>query len=312
MKERIHELYNTFGKEVKSDWQSPLCFSTWTELALATFDWCASKQKEDLISRVPGKSYFRFWDDAKSTRGVNKGLWIDDRKQFEDLVKSISSIRTVALDGELLNRCLYTASVSFSCAQDVFGDSRKMPGTYFEYLIRFVLSCFFEVAAQTSLTIRSTEDGEKDTLAVDLTFDLGLKRPKFIVPAKTSTRERIIQVWAHQRIIDGVFGMGRYRGFPIFLGETKTDNSKGEVVEICTPFQLKLQNWYIARMWQVAYLDVPQKYADLRGEEDDFTICTLGELLGNSGRLRLLIDAIKEEDASATIPLESHQDPTEL
>jgi len=67
-------------------------------------------------------------------------------------------------------------------------------------------------------------DDEDTNLPTDLIFDLGKGAPKYHVPVKTSTRERAIQVWAHQRVIDGVFGMSRVLGTPVLMAETKTDS----------------------------------------------------------------------------------------
>jgi hypothetical protein len=80
---------------------------------------------------------------------------------------------------------------------------------------------------------------------------------------KTSTRERVIQVWAHQRVLDGVYGTGRFLGTPVILGETKTDRRKREVIEICLPDQWRIYQMHIAQLKRIYYLDVPATYEKL-------------------------------------------------
>jgi len=108
-------------------------------------------------------------------------------------------------------------------------------------------------------------------------FDLGEEKPKFHLPVKTSTRERIIQVWAHQRVLDGVYGVGRFLAMPIILTETKLDSKKLEVVEICLPWQWRLYQMHIAVLWNVCYLDAPNAYLDLDTKFPRIGVSTLGD-----------------------------------
>jgi len=83
------------------------------------------------------------------------------------------------------------------------------------------------------------------------------------VPVKLSTRERVIQVFAHQRVLDGVHGFNRFKGILVCLTETKLDHRTTEVVEICLPKQWDLYQRFIAPMHRFYYFDVPKKYAEL-------------------------------------------------
>lgn len=100
-------------------------------------------------------------------------------------------------------------------------------------------------------------------LPTDFIYDLGVNKPKLHVPVKTSTRERVIQVWAHQRVLDGVYGVGRFFGMLACITETKLDKKKLEVIEICLPDQWQLYQMFIAQLKRVYYLDIPEKYAYL-------------------------------------------------
>jgi hypothetical protein len=101
------------------------------------------------------------------------------------------------------------------------------------------------------------------TLPTDFIFDLGPGRAKFHLPVKISTRERVIQVWAHQRVLDGVYGTGRILGTPVILTETKTDKRTRLVTEICLPDQWLIYQMHIAQLKRVYYLDLPIAYEQL-------------------------------------------------
>jgi hypothetical protein len=105
--------------------------------------------------------------------------------------------------------------------------------------------------------------GERVRLATDLVYDLGHGERKFHVPVKTSSRERSIMLWAHQRLLEGVYGSGTFIGAPVLLAETKTDKRRKEVVEICLPLQWRMYQRYISRIARIYYLDLPSAYRPL-------------------------------------------------
>jgi hypothetical protein len=139
---------------------------------------------------------------------------------------------------------------------------KKTPGTYFELLVGHLLALTFGVQPRNRVEVLTVED-ERSTLPTDFIFDLGPRQLKFHVPVKISTRERVVQVWAHQRMLNGVYGEGRFKGVLVALAETKLDLQKLEVVEICLPDQWAVYQRFIARMDRVYYLDLPAKYAAL-------------------------------------------------
>ena len=73
----------------------------------------------------------------------------------------------------------------------------------------------------------------------------------------------MVQVWAHQRVIDGVYGVGRFKGILVVLTETKLDTRTLQVVEICLPNQWQVYQMFIAQLTRVYYLDLPDRYANL-------------------------------------------------
>ncbi|HLC23633.1 MAG TPA: hypothetical protein VJL08_04250, partial [Dehalococcoidia bacterium] len=112
--------------------------------------------------------------------------------------------------------------------------NKKGPATYFESFIGHIFSRELGVnpKKQASLNIR----GHSVRLTMDFLFD-GQRGIKLHLPVKMSTRERVVQAWAHQRILDVSFGENTYKGIMILFSETKLDSRSHEVVEICVPDQ---------------------------------------------------------------------------
>ena len=86
---------------------------------------------------------------------------------------------------------------------------------------------------------------------------------KLHVPVKISTRERVVQAWAHHRILEKVYGPGQFKGFLTVFAETKLDLQKREVVEICVPDQWLAYQTHLSVMDRIYYFDVPQRYIEL-------------------------------------------------
>lgn len=189
------------------------------------------------------------------------------------------------LPANLCNRFLYTAAMAFCafCDATATGD-KKTPGTYFELFIGHMMSLAFGVKPRKKVEVLTVED-ERSALRTDFIFDPGRRKPKFHVPVKISTRERAIQVWAHQRILNGVYGEGRFRGLLVSLAETKLGLSQREVNEICVPEQWAVYQRFIARMDRAYYLDPPAKYAALANEFPFIPVKTFGEFFKEKDKL---------------------------
>jgi hypothetical protein len=125
--------------------------------------------------------------------------------------------------------------------------------------------------------------GEQATLPTDYIFNLGEGLNKIHLPVKTSTRERVIQAWAHQRVLDGVYGVNTIKGVLAILAETKLDRGVLDVIEICLPDQWRVYQRFISRMDRVYYLDVPTAYAALAPH---IIVRPLGEMFAERAYLR--------------------------
>ena len=225
-----------------------------------------SLDQVNLASKVNGKEYFAFGQDGKISRAVNKALYDPRPEEWCRMRDAMSGGDVTGLSTEEITKILYTMAISFCACIDLLKDGdQKTPGTFFEYFIAYFFTWRVGVEPQNSIRILNVDD-ERTNLHTDFVFNLGPKKHKFHMPIKTSTRERSIMLWAHQRLLDGVYGTQRFMGTPVLLAETKTNKSNREVVEICLPDQWRVYQLYIAQLKRIYYLDVPAAYAKLNEE----------------------------------------------
>ncbi len=256
--EIYQELQNAFSKDVKSMANQTFIGKVYR----ASCQFLAKAGSQPLKSLVRGKEYFAFSLSKKLSRAVNKSLFIAKPNEWEAFCKAIATKRAPGMESERITRIIYSVAASFFCYIDLTKDGdQKTPGTFFEYLIGHLFAWRLDVNPKTRLPVLNLD--MEATLPTDFVFDLGPNRAKFHLPIKVSTRERVIQVWAHQRVLDGVYGSGRFIGTPVILTETKTDKRKCEVIEICLPDQWRIYQMHIAQLKRIYYLDVPAAYSRL-------------------------------------------------
>ena len=106
-------------------------------------------------------------------------------------------------------------------------------------------------------------------MTMDFLIDMGKDVPKIHLPVKMSTRERVVQAWAHQRLLNAAYGNGSYRGIMVLFAETKLDSRSLEVVEICVPDQWLAYQSLLAQMESIYYFDVPVRYRELTTQYPD-------------------------------------------
>ncbi|USX25531.1 hypothetical protein NHH73_23570 [Oxalobacteraceae bacterium OTU3CINTB1] len=259
-----------------------------TEISLA--------ERLGCVSKVAGKRYFAFERRTASetflSRPVNEDLFSDDLVPVLALFETLENAQTheelnaslSAWDSNLLQKTLYSMAMSFCCAIDIqkTGD-KKTPGTFFEYFVAYLISRRLRVNPVRRVEISSR--GINISLPTDFIFEPGHRLRNLHVPVKTSTRERVIQVWAHQRVIDGTLGQGRYLGTPVILTETKLDKKKMEVVEICLPEQWQIYQGHISQLSRIYYLDLPQPYMDLNTKLPPISVKPFAEFFFESDAL---------------------------
>ena len=153
---------------------------------------------------------------------------------------------------------MYTSIISFSACFDIWKPkSRKVPGTHFEILVGSLLTQLIPKFSRSKF-ISLPKQTEKVT--TDIVFDNG--EIGLIFPAKITTRERIVQPYAHQRILDSIFGESRYKTCLLCVSETQRDDRKALVNDICVPGTIKLYQDHLSKLSGLYYLDPPKRYTD--------------------------------------------------
>ncbi len=255
----FQDLKDLVGKGLIGSNDTILCIKS---LYSHSCDLLRKYDKARLKSKVSGKEYFSYTFEGKLSRAINENIFYPGENLANAFFESIQTNNVNSLAADEITAACYNIAISFCAAIDLnkTGD-QKTPGTYFEYFIGCLFSKELGVLPTKKLNILNLD--MEATLPTDFIFDLGKDKPKFHVPVKTSTRERVIQVWAHQRVLDGVYGTGRFLGTLACLSETKIDKKTLEVVEICLPMQWRLYQMYISQLTRVYYLDKPNAYAEL-------------------------------------------------
>lgn len=254
------------------------------EIYHLTKEYLSDKTRLPLNSRVPGKDYFAFTVGEKRSRAVNPALFdlattanpITGFTTVDEFWANVMSNTVANLTAHEITCAVYAVAISFCSSIDLLKTAdQKTPGTYFEYLIGHLMARQFDINPRNQMDVLNL--GLRTTLPTDFIFDLGTEEPKFHVPVKTSTRERVVQVWSHQRVLDGVYGTGRFLGLLSCLAETKVDSRSLEVTEICLPDQWRLYQMFIAQMKRIYYLDIPEKYRELNTVFPKINVKEFGE-----------------------------------
>src|SRR5947207_5288568 len=245
------------------------------EIYLGSLQFLGSATREPLRSRIPGKEYFAFRIGDRLSRAVNMRQFAPRTRDWKAFASALNKRDLSKFTPEKITEIIYSVAISFCCYIDLTKQrDQKTPGTFLEYLISHLFAWQLRVNPTTRIQVLNLD--METELPTDFIFNLGKDRPKFHLPIKASTRERVIQVWAHQRVLDGVFGTGRFLGTPVILAETKTDAVKREVIEICLPEQWRIYQMHIAQLKRIYYLDVPATYVKLNDVFPPITVKSFG------------------------------------
>lgn len=242
------------------------------------------------LGYTEGREYWAFVGPNKS-RPVVRKWYIEDPRDFEvrwaTVVASIDSDRHVlTCAAEEANSVLYTAVIAVASAFDVWKPtSRKTPGTFFEVLLGSFMSRLLPTYARTKhiplpLDLGAEPASNEDSVSTDIVFTRPNGSKSLVIPAKITTRERIVQPFAHQRILDSVFGPGRYVSVLTCVSETQRDDRNRRANMICVPGTVRLFQRHLAPLGGIYYLDPPARYlaADML---DVVPVGTVGMLLTN-------------------------------
>lgn len=179
---------------------------------------------------------------------------------------------------------LYAICMNYCLCADLVNGVKDNSGNYFETLVGHLFSMHLSVAPTNQMNAVEL-DGESISVPTDFIFDLGAGKPKFHVPAKTSTRERCVEVWAQQRILDGAFGVGRFICLLTCIGETNFKSSDLSVQLTCVPNQWINYQLFISQIKRAYYLDIPEKYYELNNRFPKIHVKEFGEFFHESDNL---------------------------
>lgn len=229
--------------------------------------------KRVALTSGTGKSYFSFLGTQQS-RPVNISLYSDRGREFDGLLQLFRE-GFVKCTTEDIVRATYSIAYSVFAAHDIHDVGRKASATFFEVLIGHI--CARAIGVLPRRKIQIPESGAD--LPTDYIFDPGPRSRKIHLPIKTSTRERAVQAWVHQLVLEKIFGAGQYLGILVVASETKRNSSTGEVIEICVPRQLQMFQSRVAEMTRLYYLDAPRAYLELASAYPRVEVKPFGQAL---------------------------------
>lgn len=268
LKQQYQTLKKLAGKDLRSKQVSDLILDMAKQARriLATCDLVELSSR-----RVPGKHYFGF-SGGKESRPVNVDLYIHDQDDFEETAGALLETMSSS-DPHDITKITYTIASSVFAAHDVSDVGRKASATFFEILIAHLVARVIGVSPRKKVKLPETDA----YLTTDYVFDPGKKRKKIHLPLKTSTRERAVQAWVHQLILDRIFGDDVYRGALVISGETRLASKTGEVIEICVPQTWQTLQARVAKLSRVYYLDPPAPYLALCTSDPRIDVRPFGE-----------------------------------
>jgi len=177
----------------------------------------------------------------------------------------------------------YTVALAPCLALEIFDrQNKKGPATFFECYVGHLFAR--AVGVNPTKRARLPVHGRDVLMTMDFLMDIG--RKKVHLPVKMSSRERVVQAWAHQRLLDEAYGNQAYQGIMVLFSETKLDSRSREVVEICVPDQWRVYQSLLARMDRIYYFDVPVRYQELTQQLPDLiSIKQFGEFFSERGKI---------------------------
>jgi len=277
----MREEYVKVKKLCSSDFKSPSAGSAILEFVTVSLDFLNSQcQPIELLSKVPGKHYFTFGKGNVIARPANRALFLTD-------LVLVSSLWRRWLDGKIsaqdFTKLCYTSALAPCLAMEIFDrQNKKGPATYFECYIGHLIAR--ELHTNPTKRVRLPVHGREVLMTMDFLFDVPSTSRKVHLPVKMSTRERVVQAWAHQRLLDAAYGDGGFRGVMVLFSETKMDSRTLEVVEICVPDQWLAYQSLLAQMDRIYYFDLPERYKTLTMEHPDIiSIKLFSELFTETG-----------------------------
>lgn len=257
---KIRREYQDVKRACQKDWMAPLAGRALLKMAKTSLEFLnAQAEQIALISKVPGKQYISFRLADTVARPANKALYVADYAQIKSWW---GSFYKATLASDEVSRLLYTMALAPCLAMELLDrQNKKGPATYFECLVGHLFAR--DLSTQPMKKASLPVQGRQVRLTMDFLFQTPKEKPNLHLPVKMSTRERVVQAWSHQRLLDGAFGRGTYEGKMVIFSETKLNSKSLEVVEICVPDQWLAYQTLLSKMKVIYYFDAPNRYMEL-------------------------------------------------
>ncbi len=253
----------------------------------------------DAMQRLPltssatarGKNYVLFeHENGKRSRPVNIDLYTEGTTPDADGNSKVEvfweNVRAQTIPNQAardITTALYVIAMNYCTCADTLPGLKNNAGAYFEKLIGHLYARHLGIEPSTQMNAVEL-DGESISLPTDFIFNLGPGRPKLHIPVKTSTRERVVEVWAQQRILDGAFGVGRFFCLLTCIGETNLEKNMSIGIT-CVPNQWMNYQLFVAQITRAYYLDIPEKYRELNDRFPKIHVKEFGEYFHESDHL---------------------------
>jgi len=237
------------------------------------------------------QNYHSFTFDGEFSRPVRDDLFITDYhffvagfREFNESLKTIDR-RWSSFDSARANKIIYTSVMSVACCFDLWkSGSRKTPGTFFEIFMAAVLKLMIpdEIFSKHIPLIDQLESDDESfdpsSVSTDIVITSKNKNTSVVIPLKITTRERVVQPFAQQRILDSFFGENIYFSFLACISETQQDKKRRKVNHICVPGTIKLYQKYLSSISGIYYCDIPERYLE-RDLTDIIPVKSMGDFL---------------------------------
>lgn len=229
--------------------------------------------------------------ENKHSRPINidlynagKDIVEDSRTKVDVFFDNLVNNRIADQPAEDITQAIYVIAMNYCCCADLVQGVKSNSGDFFEKFVGHLYARHLD--CEPSVCMDACElDGESISIPTDYIFNLGSNRPKFHVPVKTTTRERCVEVWAQQRILDGAYGVGRFVCLLTCIAETNYVSRNHSVDIVCVPNQWINYQLFIAQVKRAYYLDVPVRYDALNNRFPQIHVKSFGEFFHESDKL---------------------------
>ena len=278
----LDDAYRDVRQICQQEWRSPaagIAIGRMAELALRFLS--DEAEEIELSSSVDGKRYMSFCRNGVVARAVNRDLFEFNADKVRTFWCSPQEQRRTVE----LARLAYTTALAPCLTMELRNrNNKKGPATYFEYLVGHIFARLLHSEPTRNATVSVLD--QQIPMTMDFLFETATDVPNIHLPIKMSTRERIVQAWAHQRILDTAFGSGHYRGIMVCFSETKLNSRTCDVEEICVPNQWLIYQNLIAKLHCIYYFDMPLRYQVLtKTYPDTIQIKPISDLLSGTNAI---------------------------